>query len=146
MLFLEFAHATIDLLNPDRVGVPHRSATEIRESIAVHEHRIDIARAQRVTFPENSRTYIYQGVNAALDDLFRRNVPLWNSGFCAPHPQPFGNFRIGTCEPLRVIPVPANAGFLPESAQFAETVFHIQPPCSRPILVFDSPSNSPHDI
>ena len=61
---------SVDLIQPDGVGIPHRTAAIGRESVAVQINDVDVDGAQRDAFLENARALIHQGIDATVDDFF----------------------------------------------------------------------------
>src|ERR1700691_1054907 len=123
MLLLKLRDALIDLLQSHRVGIPHRTTAIGGETIAVEIDDVDVNRPQRVSFFENSRALIYQRIDAAIDDLDSRDLPLRDSCVRAPLAYESGHFGISARTAVLVVLVPSLPGFLAIAAEFTETIF-----------------------
>src|SRR5690242_9634242 len=60
VLPLELANAIVDLLQAYGIGVPHRTATECREAVAVQVNNVDVHGAQSVALFKDARALVYQ--------------------------------------------------------------------------------------
>src|SRR6202795_3684018 len=65
VLLMEFANALVDLLQPHRVGIPHRPAPVAWKSIAVEIDDVNVNCTQRISFFENPGSLVYQRIDAA---------------------------------------------------------------------------------
>src|SRR5260370_14673749 len=81
MLFVKFADAIVDLLEADRVGIPHGPAAVGGEAVPVDIHHVDVHGAQRVAFVQNAGALVHQAIDAALADLLFRHRMLLHAGF-----------------------------------------------------------------
>ena len=61
-----------------RFGMEHGAAAITREAIAAGPNNIDIGRAQSDAFFKCPEALVDQGIDAALDDLFRAVMALRN--------------------------------------------------------------------
>src|SRR5450755_1299450 len=81
---MKFADPVVDFLESDGIGIPHGAAAIGWEAVAVDVDDVDIHSAQGVSLFENAGAFVDQGVDAAIDNFFRRNLALWNAGFGRP--------------------------------------------------------------
>src|SRR5258708_7055821 len=123
VLLLEFTDSFIDCFQSDRVRIPHGTAAMGRESVAVQINDIDIDGAQRIALFKDTRAFVDERVEAALDDFFSRDLALRNSRFGGPLPHQLSHFGVGKGMPLVVILVPAGAGFLSIAPKLAKIIF-----------------------
>src|SRR4029077_5512703 len=119
---MKFADAVVHLLQSYRIGVPHRASSISWETIAVEIDDVDVDCAERVTFLQDARAFIDQGIDAAVDDFVGRNLTLRDAGLGGPLLGPGGDFGIRDSLPAFVVLVPAGAGLLTKATHFAETV------------------------
>src|SRR5579872_7598832 len=76
VLLMELANALIDLLQPYSIGMPHGAAAVGGKSITIEINNVDVDGTQSVSLFENPRSFVYERINAAIDDLLRGNVSL----------------------------------------------------------------------
>src|SRR5271157_4195983 len=96
VLLLKFANALIHLLQSDRIGMPHRTASIRGKSVTVEIDDVDVDGAERVSFFENARSFVHQRIDAAIDDFFGGDLSLRDSRIRAPLPDQRGYFGICT--------------------------------------------------
>src|SRR5208337_5622772 len=99
-------------LESDRIGVPHRTSPIVREAVAIAVDHVDIASAQRNALLENAGTLVHHGVDTALHDLLRRDLPLHDTFLSSPLAHHGSDFGIGNLLAILVVLVPAGAGLL----------------------------------
>src|SRR5437763_1622819 len=122
VLFVKFQNAVVNVFQADGIGIPHRPAAMSREAVAVDVDDVDVARPQRIVFFQDARAFVYQSVEAAVQNFLARNLPLGDFRFRGPFSYQSGYFRIGDCAPVFVVFVPPSAGLLAESSHFAKAV------------------------
>ena len=87
---LEFADALVHFPESHGVCIPHRPAAIGGKAVAVEINNVDIDRSKGETFIQNSRPFVDERVDTALDDFLRRNFALLDSrslgSNCAPIP------------------------------------------------------------
>src|SRR6202521_3365639 len=121
VLLMEFANALVDLLQPHRVGIPHRPAPVAWKSIAVEIDDVNVNCTQRISFFENPRSFVYQRIDAAIDDLRIGDLPLRDSCVRAPPSHQRAHLGIHAGAPVFVVEVPSPHRFLPVSPHFTKT-------------------------
>src|SRR5258708_39742512 len=67
---LEFTDSFIDCFQSNGVRIPHGTAAIGRESVPVQVNDIDIDGAQRIALFEDTRAFVDERVEAALDYFF----------------------------------------------------------------------------
>src|SRR5437868_12191689 len=123
MLLMKFANAVVDLPETDSVGIPHRTAATGREAVAVYINDVDVDRAQRNAFLEDTRSFIHESIDAALEDLLRRNIPLRNASLGRELVNQAVYLRIGSRATILIVLVPTSAGLLSIASHLAQTIF-----------------------
>src|SRR5258708_15605754 len=83
---LKFAEALIHFFQTYCVGVPHGPAPMRGETVAVEIDDVDVHGTERDAFFEESRAFVHQRVDAAVDDFLRGNLALRDAGFGRPLP------------------------------------------------------------
>src|SRR5208283_4637431 len=92
--------------------------------VTVEIDDVDVDRSQRVSFFENPSSLIHQRIDATLDDLRGRDLPLRNSCLRAPLSHQRGHFGICARAPVLVVAVPSPCCFLAVTPHFTKTVLH----------------------
>src|SRR5208283_4765456 len=123
VLLMEFANALIDLLQSHRVGIPHRPTAIGGKSVTVEIDDVDVDCPQCVSLFENPRSLIYQRIDAAIDDLRGRDLPLRDSSLRAPLPHQRSQLGINARAPVFVVEIPSPHGFLTVMPHFTKTIF-----------------------
>src|SRR5262245_47429417 len=75
-----FENAFVDLLKPDRVGVPHWAAAIGRKPVARNVDCVDVCGALSESLGENARTLIDHDVDTSFDYFFIAYRPSGNAG------------------------------------------------------------------
>src|SRR5262245_25946974 len=70
MLTSKFENAFVNLVNPDRVRVPHRAADIGRKAVAGNVDRVDVCGALSESLRKNARAFIDHDVDTSFDDFF----------------------------------------------------------------------------
>src|SRR6202171_3643563 len=123
MLLVKFNDAFINFFQAHRVCEAHRAAALVGKTVAGEIDDVDVHGPQRVTLFQNARTFVDQGVNAAVDNFLCADLPLLDASFSCPLTDQLSNFRIGNGATLGVIFVPTCASLLTVTAQLAQIVF-----------------------
>src|SRR5262249_5122432 len=119
---LEFANPVQDPWQPYGISIPHRAAPMDREAISIQVDDVDIDRSERVALFQDSGSLVDQGIDAAIDNLFGRDLPLLDPGFGGPFSDQVGHFRVAVGPAILIILVPARAGLLPVTAHLTQPV------------------------
>src|ERR1700752_1899177 len=90
----EFRHAVVNAFQTEGIRVPHRAAALGRETVAVEINNVYVRSAQRVTFFENARTFVDQGIHAAINNLAGGYFALRNALVRGPLARERSDFRI----------------------------------------------------
>src|ERR1019366_3631453 len=115
-----------DVRQSDGVGVVKRAAPEIRKSIAREVHHVDVRGAQRDAFLQNARTFVDQRIQRPLDDFLVTDLaalPQTGRFFQNDLRHELGWIRAAVA---RFVIVPAGAGFLAETLQFANAIRNLR--------------------
>src|SRR5262249_16031231 len=123
MLAMKFADAIINILQPDRIRVPHWPATISREAVTVDIDNVDVHGTQREAFLKNARAFVDQRIDAAFHDLLASDLSLRNSGFSSALAHQFRNLGIGNGPALGIVFVPAGSSLVAVAALLAQAVF-----------------------
>jgi hypothetical protein len=68
---VKLADPLVNLCDAAGIGVPHRSATVVREAVAIHINNVYVRSAESVTFFEDARTLVNECVQATIRDFLR---------------------------------------------------------------------------
>src|SRR5271154_3169590 len=120
---MKFFDAGQDFFQAYGVGVPHGAAAMGGEAVAVQVDDVDVGSAESVAFFENARALVDKGIEAAVRDFVGGDLMLRSAGFGDPLFDEGVYFGIGRGSAILVVFVPAAAGFLAETAEFAEFIF-----------------------
>src|ERR1700739_264269 len=112
VLFMEFADAIVNFFQSDRVRIPHWAAAVRREAVAGEINDVDIDSAQRIAFFQNTRAFVNQGIDQAINNFFFGNCMLLHAGFRRPLAHVFFHRGIKNGAAIFIILVPACAGLL----------------------------------
>src|SRR5271154_3598523 len=98
--------------------MPHRASPISGKSVAVDVDNVDVDGAERISLFENSRPLIHQRIDAAIDDFFRGDLPLWDSSLRAPLANQGALLGILTRTPVLVVQIPSPRRFLAKPPHF----------------------------
>ena len=73
---MEVKHARIYVCQADRIGIKHRSSAICRKPVTGQKDDIDVDRAQRIPFFENSGALVDQGVSTTVQNFFITDITL----------------------------------------------------------------------
>ena len=73
---MEFKHARIYVCEAGRIGIKHRSSAICRKTVTGQIDHIDVDRAQRIPFFQNSGALVDQGVSRTVQNLFITDITL----------------------------------------------------------------------
>jgi hypothetical protein len=95
-MFTSKAHDAIeDFLQTDGIRVPHGAASIAGKAITGETDRVDIRRAQCITFLKDARAFIDHHEETPIEDFFTRDSSLGNAGFSRGLPYQRFDFGIG---------------------------------------------------
>src|ERR1051326_1518560 len=146
VLFMKFANAIVNFFQADRVCIPHGAATMRREAITGEIDDVDIDGAQRVAFFKNTRAFIDQRIDKAIDNLFFRDRVLLNTSFSRPLANILFYRGIKNGTAILIIFVPACAGFLTIAPHLAETILRQRLANTRFFQVLKFFANAPAHV
>src|SRR5215469_2560033 len=145
VLVVEVADTFVNVLQPDRVGIPHRSASIRGEPVPVQINDVDVDGAQGNTFLKNTRSLIYESVDRTFDDLVGRHIALGDAGFTRPLLYQVLDFRIRNRASAFIVLVPPGTSFLPIATEFAKAILgkRLTHPelLQMPVLLADPPTH-----
>ena len=131
MFTVIFENAFVDLLKPDRVGVPHGPAAIGGKAVAGDVDRVDVCSALSESLGENARAFIDHDVETSFDDFFTADRPAGNAGLLRRRFNKRFDLRISYWRAAIFISIPTGSGFLTQSTHRIEPLQNERKPIAR---------------
>src|SRR5206468_10458822 len=107
--------------------IEHGPAAIAREPVAVEVGHVDVARAEGDALFENTRTFVDEGPQAALQDFIVADLPALDAAFLGTGRDDRLHLGIGLGRSAsRIVAVPARACLLAKASLLAQAVAHVR--------------------
>src|SRR5207248_935277 len=117
VLLMKLADTFINICQAHGVRVPHRPAPISGKAITMEINNVDIHGTQRIPVLENTRAFVNERIDAALDDFFLGNFSLRDARLLCPFMNQLGNYGIGRTFAVFIVFIPACSRLLTEPAE-----------------------------
>src|SRR5277367_2396365 len=104
---MEFVNPFVNFLQTHGVCVPHGTTAVGGKSVAVEINDVDVGGAQRVSLFENPGAFVYQRIDATIDDFVVGDLSLRDSRFSAPLTDQRGHLGIPAASTIFVVAIPS---------------------------------------